>query len=51
MAERDDNKVIVGALMLIGGGIIGAGLALLYAPQSGKATRREIEKYTKKSRR
>ena len=51
MAERDDNKAVVGALMLIGGGIIGAGLALLLAPQTGRATRRDIEKYAKKSRR
>lgn len=51
MAERDDKKVVVGALMLIGGGIIGAGLALLFAPQSGKTTRRDIERYAKKSRR
>lgn len=51
MAERDNgNKAVVGALMLIGGGIIGAGLALLFAPQSGKATRREIERYAKKTR-
>lgn len=52
MAERDNsNKMVVGALMLIGGGILGAGLALLFAPQSGKATRRDLERYAKKTRR
>lgn len=50
MADRD-NKVVVGALMLLAGGIIGAGVALLYAPQSGQKTRKEIYRYTKKARR
>ena len=40
MAE--DNNKVAGALMLIAGGIIGAGIALLFAPQSGKATRKDI---------
>lgn len=41
MAERDNNAT-VGAMMLVAGGVIGAGLALLYAPQSGKKTRKQI---------
>ncbi|TGU72369.1 YtxH domain-containing protein [Geomonas terrae] len=50
MADRD-NKVMVGALMLLAGGIIGAGVALLYAPQSGQKTRKDISRYAKKARR
>ena len=37
-----DNGVFVGALTLAGGAMIGAGIALLFAPRSGKNTRREI---------
>lgn len=50
MADRD-NKVVVGALMLLAGGIIGAGVALLYAPQSGQKTRKDLSRYAKKARR
>ncbi len=44
MADRNQTAT-VGALMLIAGGIIGAGLGLLFAPQSGKKTRRQITRY------
>ena len=37
-----NDQVKVGALMVMVGGIIGAGVALLFAPQSGKRTRRDI---------
>ncbi|MBU5636396.1 YtxH domain-containing protein [Geomonas sp. Red69] len=50
MAGRD-NKVMVGAMLLLAGGIIGAGVALLYAPQSGEKTRKELGRYAKKARR
>ncbi len=30
------------AIMFLGGGILGAALALIYAPQSGRKTRRDI---------
>ena len=49
--EDKNNAAFVGALMLVAGGIIGAGVALLYAPQSGKKTRRDIVRYTGKVRR
>lgn len=39
---RLDSKIMTDALMLIGGGVVGAGVALLLAPQSGRRTRREI---------
>jgi gas vesicle protein len=52
MSEREDsNNVMVGALMLVAGGIIGAGIALMYAPQSGEKTRKEVVRYAKKARR
>ncbi|GFE59177.1 YtxH domain-containing protein [Geobacter sp. AOG1] len=47
MADNE-NKVAAGALMLVAGGVIGAGLALLFAPQSGKKTRKDITRYAKK---
>lgn len=50
MSDKD-NSVVVGALMLVAGGIIGAGIALLYAPQSGEKTRKDIGRYAKKARR
>ncbi len=46
-----NNEIKAGALMLIAGGIIGAGIALLFAPQSGKATRKDISRYARKARR
>lgn len=50
MAEND-KSAMVGALMLVAGGIIGAGVALLFAPQSGERTRRDIGRYVKRTRR
>jgi gas vesicle protein len=50
MSNRN-NSVTVGALMLVAGGIIGAGVALLYAPQSGEKTRKGIGRIAKKARR
>ena len=41
MAQKINNNT-TDALFLIGGGIVGAGLALLLAPRSGRETRREI---------
>ena len=45
-----NNRVTAGALMLVAGGLIGAGLALLFAPQSGKKTRRDITRLAKKTK-
>lgn len=50
MSDRNAT-VKAGALLLIAGGIIGAGVALLFAPQSGKATRKDISRYARKARR
>lgn len=49
--REDSNSAIVGALMLVAGGIIGAGVALMYAPQSGERTRKGIARFGKKARR
>ncbi len=43
---EDDYKKIAGAFLL--GGIIGAAIALLYAPKSGKETRRDIARTAKR---
>jgi gas vesicle protein len=50
MSDRN-TTVKAGALLLIAGGIIGAGVALLFAPQSGKATRKDISRYARKAKR
>jgi gas vesicle protein len=49
--SENNNNALVGALMLVAGGIIGAGVALLFAPQSGERTRKDITRYAKKVRR
>jgi len=46
--EDREQKVAAAALLVLAGGIIGAGLALLLAPQSGQRTRKDILRYAKK---
>ena len=48
--EDRENKIAAAALFVIAGGVIGAGLALLFAPQSGTRTRKDIVRYSKKAR-
>ena len=48
--EDRDKKVAAAALLIFAGGVIGAGLALLFAPQSGSRTRKDIVRYSKKVR-
>lgn len=36
------RKTMTGALMLVGGGVVGAGLALLFAPYSGAKSRKKM---------
>ena len=49
MGKRE-NGVAAGTLLLAAGAILGAGVALLLAPQSGKDTRKDIVRYAKKAR-
>jgi gas vesicle protein len=48
MDERKDN-VMAGTLLVLAGAILGAGAALLVAPQSGRQTRRDIARYARKT--
>lgn len=45
------NSVMIGGIMLVAGGVLGAAVALLYAPQSGRQTRRDVARYSRKVRR
>jgi len=49
MGHRE-NGVAAGTLLLAAGAILGAGVALLLAPQSGRDTRTDILRYAKKAR-
>lgn len=44
----DCKKGLFGALCFLAGAAIGAGVALLYAPQSGAETRKKIKEYSEK---
>ncbi len=48
MDERNDD-VVIGAMLVLMGAILGAGAALLFAPQSGRKTRRDISRYARKT--
>jgi gas vesicle protein len=48
MNERNDG-VTMGAMLVLVGAILGAGAALLFAPQSGQKTRRDISLYARKT--
>ncbi len=45
------NSAVAGGILLVAGGLLGAGVALLFAPQSGRQTRRDISRYSRKVRR
>jgi gas vesicle protein len=47
--EENDSKALTGALLVLAGAILGAGVALLVAPQSGRETRRDISRYARKT--
>lgn len=52
MSDSEIRKsAMLGGIMLIAGGLLGAAAALLYAPQSGRQTRRDIARYSRKVRR
>lgn len=43
MARSDNNMGLIALFAFLLGGVIGAGTALLLAPQSGKKTRKQIK--------
>jgi gas vesicle protein len=45
------KSATIGGALLIAGGLVGAGVALLFAPQSGRQTRRDIARYGRKVKR
>ena len=52
MGECDMKKsAMLGGILLVAGGLVGAGVALIFAPQSGRQTRRDIARYSRKVRR
>jgi len=52
MGDCDVKKnAVIGGILLVAGGLLGAGAALLFAPQSGRQTRRDISRYSRKVRR
>ena len=48
MDERNDD-VMTGALLVLVGAILGAGAAMLFAPQSGRKTRKDLSRYARKT--
>lgn len=44
------NRATAGALLVLAGAAVGATVALLFAPQSGAKTRRDIARHAKKAR-
>jgi gas vesicle protein len=47
--DNRNGDVMMGALLVLTGAILGAGAALLVAPQTGRATRRDIARYARKT--
>ena len=50
MDDRNDD-VMMGAMLVLVGAILGAGAALLFAPQSGQKTRKDISRFARKASR
>jgi gas vesicle protein len=48
--SSDTRRAAKVAALVAGGAVIGAGLGLLFAPQSGEETRRQIRHMTKRVR-
>jgi gas vesicle protein len=48
--EDREKKAVAAAFLILAGGIVGAGVALLMAPQSGQRTRKDIARYARKTK-
>ena len=48
--EDRDKKIAAAGLLILAGGIVGAWIALLLAPQSGERTRKDIVRYARKTK-
>lgn len=48
--EDREKKAVAAALLILAGGVVGAGVALLMAPQSGQRTRKDIARYARKTK-
>ena len=48
MSDQGNQAAKVAALVA-GGAVIGAGIGLLFAPQTGAETRRDVSRYAKKA--
>ena len=48
MSDQGSQAVKIAALVT-GGAVIGAGIGLLFAPQTGAETRRDVGRYAKKT--
>jgi gas vesicle protein len=47
--DNRNSDVMTGAMLVLVGAILGAGAALMLAPQSGQKTRRDISRYARKT--
>ncbi|MGA7828640.1 MAG: YtxH domain-containing protein [Geobacteraceae bacterium] len=45
---RTSNNYLTGTIAIVGTGVVSAGLALLFAPKSGRRTRRDIVRFAKR---
>jgi gas vesicle protein len=50
MGEREERRGSGSLLILLAGGLVGAGIALLYAPLSGEETRRYLRMQKERAR-
>jgi gas vesicle protein len=48
MSEQGKQVAKLAAL-IVGGAVVGAGMGLLFAPQTGAETRRDVSRYAKKA--